>query len=172
MPSIQNEGVITPAIIHEELLGIREAVSASPPIVLQRSFCTDGQKFCGLQARFSCKDVRGPHRLTLNLQATALTRLRVYESATVSRFVFSRKIRRPATFDFCNTIPPIATRSLRRTRRFFGPDNGTGCQLSVVLASLSILLWLAMPSGSFSRSGGSPRWRHTVRSLKGIRTVR
>ena len=31
MPSIQNEGVITPAIIHEEPLGIREAVCASPP---------------------------------------------------------------------------------------------------------------------------------------------
>ena len=32
----------------------------TPPIVLQKSFCTNGQKFCGLQARFSCKDVRGP----------------------------------------------------------------------------------------------------------------
>jgi len=30
------------------------------PIVLQKSFCTDDQKFCGLQARFSCKDVRAP----------------------------------------------------------------------------------------------------------------
>ena len=29
-------------------------------IVLQKSFCTDDQKFCGLLARFSCKDVRGP----------------------------------------------------------------------------------------------------------------
>jgi hypothetical protein len=29
-------------------------------IVLQKSFCTDDQKFCGLQARFSCKDVRAP----------------------------------------------------------------------------------------------------------------
>src|SRR5258708_5345221 len=34
--------------------------SASPLIVLQKSFCTDGQKFCGLQVRVSCKDVRGP----------------------------------------------------------------------------------------------------------------
>jgi hypothetical protein len=36
------------------------AMSAIPPIVLQKSFCTDDQKFCGLQARFSCKDVSGP----------------------------------------------------------------------------------------------------------------
>jgi hypothetical protein len=28
----------------------------------------------------------------------------IYESATDSRSGFSRKIRRPATFDFCNTI--------------------------------------------------------------------
>ena len=27
-------------------------------IVLQKSFCTDDQNFCGLQARLSCKDVR------------------------------------------------------------------------------------------------------------------
>ena len=26
-------------------------------IVLQKSFCTDDQKFCGLQACISCKDV-------------------------------------------------------------------------------------------------------------------
>src|ERR1700681_3437665 len=35
------------------------AVFAAGGIVLQNSFCTDSQKFCGLQARFSCKDVRG-----------------------------------------------------------------------------------------------------------------
>jgi len=34
------------------------ALSAMPPIVLQKSFCTGDQKFCGLQARPSCKDVR------------------------------------------------------------------------------------------------------------------
>jgi hypothetical protein len=32
--------------------------SGLPPIVLQKSFCTGDQKFCGLQARLSCKDVR------------------------------------------------------------------------------------------------------------------
>src|ERR1700758_4596235 len=42
--------------------------------------------------------------LTLNSQATSTTRLRLHESAIASRFVFSRKIRDPATFDFCNTI--------------------------------------------------------------------
>jgi hypothetical protein len=30
--------------------------------------------------------------------------LRLHESAIAFRFVFSRKIRCPATFDFCNTI--------------------------------------------------------------------
>ena len=34
------------------------AMSAIPPIVLQKSFCTGDQKFCGLQARLSRKDVR------------------------------------------------------------------------------------------------------------------
>jgi hypothetical protein len=28
------------------------------PIVLQKSFCTGDQNFCGLQAQLSCKDVR------------------------------------------------------------------------------------------------------------------
>jgi len=27
------------------------------PILLQKSFCTGDQKFCGSQARFSCKNV-------------------------------------------------------------------------------------------------------------------
>ena len=31
-------------------------------------------------------------------------RLRLYESAKASRFMFSRRIRRTATFDFCNKI--------------------------------------------------------------------
>jgi hypothetical protein len=30
------------------------------PILLQKSFCTGDQKFCGLQVRLSCKDVRDP----------------------------------------------------------------------------------------------------------------
>ena len=33
--------------------------SAITLIVLQKSFFTGAQKFCGLQARPSCKDVRG-----------------------------------------------------------------------------------------------------------------
>jgi hypothetical protein len=35
--------------------------------------------------------------------------LRSYESAIASRFGFSRKKRRPATFDFCNTIGTFQT---------------------------------------------------------------
>jgi hypothetical protein len=38
-------------------LDIREA-SGVPSIVLQKSFCSGDQKFCGLKARLSCKDVR------------------------------------------------------------------------------------------------------------------
>jgi tetratricopeptide (TPR) repeat protein len=91
-------------------IGLNIAVGS----VLQKSFCTGDQKFCGLQARLSCKNVRGPHRLTLNSQATSVVRLRLYESAIASRFVFSRKIRRPATFDFCNTIGTF--RTCQRTR--------------------------------------------------------
>jgi hypothetical protein len=74
------------------------------PIVLQKSFCTGAQKFCGPWARFSCRDMRGPHRLALNSPVFSVTRLSPYESATGSRSGFSRKTRRPATFDFCNTI--------------------------------------------------------------------
>jgi len=33
------------------------AMSGLPSIVLQKSFCTGDQKFCGLQARLSHKDV-------------------------------------------------------------------------------------------------------------------
>jgi hypothetical protein len=51
----------------------------------------------------------GPHRFTLNAQATSATRLRVNESATGSRVVFSRKISSPATFDFCNKICQFQT---------------------------------------------------------------
>jgi hypothetical protein len=35
-------------------------MSASPPILLQKSFCTGGRKFCGPPTRFSCKDVGAP----------------------------------------------------------------------------------------------------------------
>ncbi len=35
-------------------------------------------------------------------------RLRLYESVIAFRFVFSRRIRGPATFDFCNKIPRTA----------------------------------------------------------------
>jgi len=41
--------------------------------------------------------------------------LRLYESAIASRFVFSRKIRRSATFDFCNTIGHDRTHAPQQT---------------------------------------------------------
>ena len=95
-------------------------MSAPPPIVLQNSFCTMVQKFWGLQARLSCNDVRDLiASRKKNSQATSVTRLKLYESAIASRFVFSRKILGPATFDFCNTIPPIAD---KRGRDWNGRD--------------------------------------------------
>src|SRR5271168_2983902 len=113
-------------------------MSASPSIVLQKSFCTDDQKFCGLQARLSCKDVRGPHRLTLNSQATSVTRLRLYESAIASRFVFSRKIRRPATFDpLFRTFPTrLSTGQIFRSESWHG----------LSIASSSLLVAGSSPS--------------------------
>ena len=62
--------------------------------------------------RISCKDVRGPHRPTLNSSATSVARLRLYELAIVSRFRFFVKICSPAIFDFCNTIGPKQTLSV------------------------------------------------------------
>jgi len=38
--------------------GLIRRPSGLPSIVLQNSFCTGDQKFCGLQARLSYKDVR------------------------------------------------------------------------------------------------------------------
>jgi hypothetical protein len=40
----------------------------------------------------------------------------LYESAIASRFVISRKISRPATFDFCNSIDRIADIVPRRIK--------------------------------------------------------
>ena len=76
------------------------AMSASDAIVLQKSFCTGDEKFCGPQARLSCKDVRGPHRLALNSQATSAGRLRRYKSAIASPFRVFAKNRGPALSTF------------------------------------------------------------------------
>jgi len=73
------------------------------PIVLQKSFCTGDLKSAGRRFGFRVR-MRGPHRLTLNAQATSVTRRRACESAISSRLVFLRKIPGPATFDFCNNI--------------------------------------------------------------------
>ena len=62
-------------------------------IVLQKSFCTDDQKFCELQARISCKDVR-------DLIASRKTHRRLRNAIEVIRIgdyfpfcVFARKSR-------------------------------------------------------------------------------
>jgi len=47
--------------------------------------------------------------------------LRLYESAIASRFVFSRKIHDPASFDFCNAILPKADATDADRRVGFGP---------------------------------------------------
>ena len=39
-------------------IAVSRAQCSDGPILLQKSFCTDDQKFCGLQARLSFKDVR------------------------------------------------------------------------------------------------------------------
>ena len=39
-------------------LAVMQQFGRNRVIVLQKSFCTGDQKFCGLQARLSCKDVR------------------------------------------------------------------------------------------------------------------
>ena len=46
------------AMGHELTFRSPGMTSALPPIVLQKSFCTGGRNFRGLQARFSCKDLR------------------------------------------------------------------------------------------------------------------
>ena len=72
----------SPMMLHHVLCGAEVVMSACGPkadvatlapnvgfgsIVLQKSFCTGDQKFCGLQVRLSCKDVGDPRRLTLKL---------------------------------------------------------------------------------------------------------
>ncbi len=46
-------------------------------------------------------------------------RLRSYELASASPFGFSRKIRRPATFDFCNTICQKQTHAVQQSGSLF-----------------------------------------------------
>jgi hypothetical protein len=83
-------------------------MSALPSILLQKSFSTGGQKFCGPWAWFSGKVLSDPHRLTLNSSATLVARLRLHESSILARFKFSPKIQTLATFNFCNSIPSEA----------------------------------------------------------------
>jgi hypothetical protein len=68
----------------------------------------------GRRRDFRVKMRGEPHGLTLNAQATSVRRMRLYESAITSRPVFSRKIARPATSDFCNNICHKATYALQQ----------------------------------------------------------
>ena len=65
--------------------------------LLQKSFCTDGQKFCGPLIRSSLR-IGGASSPHVKLTATSLMGVRPKESVTASRFVISREIRagRPA----------------------------------------------------------------------------
>src|ERR1700730_5262485 len=87
--------------------------------------------------------------MTLNLQATSVTRLTLYESAIVSRFVFSRKIRRPATFDFCNTIPQMQTLAVY----FCGH------------ALINVAIFNVATASDPNRPSPSPQRRNTLRQL-------
>ena len=51
----------------------------------------------------------GPYRLTSNSQATATTRLRLYESAIASLFVFSLKNSWPCNFRLATQSVPLET---------------------------------------------------------------
>jgi hypothetical protein len=74
--------------------GLIRRPSGLPSIVLQNLFCTGDQKFCGLQA--------------LKLTGDFGNAIEVMRISDRFPFRLFAKIRGPATFDFCNTIPSIA----------------------------------------------------------------
>ena len=81
--------------------------------VAKARFAPGSKISAGCRRGFRVKMCEGPHRLTLNSQATSVTRLKLYELATTPWFMFSRKIRSPATFDFCNKICQERTSKLQ-----------------------------------------------------------
>ena len=90
----------------EEARFFRGAKCRLWPILLQKSFCTDGQKFAGRRCDFRVKmwGASSPHvKLTGDLANASEA---IHKSAIASIFVISRIISRPATFDFCNSIGP------------------------------------------------------------------
>ena len=52
-------GSVNVALAAKADIRLQRDIGRFGPIVLQNSFYTDGQKSCGLQARFSSKDVGG-----------------------------------------------------------------------------------------------------------------
>jgi hypothetical protein len=99
---------LTPKRVRKAWAVVRFAFDCVAKVVLH-----PGSKILKAAGAAFVQRCEGPHRLTLNSQAASTTRLRLYESTIASRFVFSRKIRDHATFDFCNTIP--LTADSRRT---------------------------------------------------------
>jgi hypothetical protein len=97
-------GEIGPGLVSRIGCAIQKSyLPAIEGILLQKSFCTGDQKFCGLQARLSCKDVRtsSPHVKLTGDFGNAIEVIRIGD-----RFPFRvfAKNSGPATFDFCNKI--------------------------------------------------------------------
>ena len=84
-------------------------------VSVAKSSCTDDQKFCGLQARLSCKDVRG-HILSRQTHRRLRQRDCGYPNrqTIVFCFLFSRKICCVATFDFATQSASHAKESRLR----------------------------------------------------------
>ena len=90
------------------------AMSASPPIVLQKSFCTGGRKFCGPLMRFSCKDVgaSSPHVNLARDLANVSDPIRIGDCFPFRNFA---KNQSPCNFRLLQQYPPKASKSPRRT---------------------------------------------------------
>ena len=99
-------------------------MSAFPPIVLQKSFCTGGQNFRGLQARFSCKDLgtSSPRaKLTGNFaNAAEATRI-------VHRFVLRVLVKNSwrCNFRLLQHYPPNSGHTWARSKCPLSANNGS-----------------------------------------------
>jgi hypothetical protein len=67
-------------------------------------FCTGDQNSAGRSCVFSCKDVRGDCSSHVKLTGEFGNAIEGIRISNAFRFLFSRKIRGAATFDFCNTL--------------------------------------------------------------------
>src|ERR1700722_10152763 len=93
--------------------------------MLQKSVCTDDRKFRELEARFSCKGARASSTAKFASDFGNATEVRRFGGC----FVFSRKICSPATFDFCNTIPPLTDEVGLAKQVGYGPTSEIECDL-------------------------------------------